>query len=89
MNTFINLHQNAIQLLSDVSKWDTERFVFDKEAFRIELDSATPLDAESDDPMPEGAKQNNPMESEDALVLHYRWVSVSKKSRDERYFQNR
>lgn len=70
--TFINLHQNAIQILSDVSKWDTERFVFDKENFRIEMDSATPIDAESDDPVLESPKQNNPLESEDNLVMHYR-----------------
>lgn len=46
--------------------------MFDKENFRIELDAATPLDAESDDPLPEGARQNNPLESEDTLSLHYR-----------------
>ncbi|CAH0764401.1 unnamed protein product [Diatraea saccharalis] len=70
--TFVNLHQNTLHILSDVSKWDTERFVFDKEGFRIELDSATPLYAESDDPLPEGAKQNNPLESEDSLCMYYR-----------------
>ncbi|XP_063830655.1 tripartite motif-containing protein 2-like [Ostrinia nubilalis] len=70
--TFVNLHQNALQILSEVSKWDTDSFVFDKEGFRIEIDSATPVDAESDDPIPEGAKQNNPLESEDTLFLHYR-----------------
>ncbi|XP_075980968.1 tripartite motif-containing protein 2-like isoform X2 [Anticarsia gemmatalis] len=70
--TFINLHQNAVQLLSEVSKWDTERFVFDKENFRIEMDSATPIDAESDDPVLESPKQNDPLESEENLVLHYR-----------------
>ncbi|KAI8420146.1 hypothetical protein MSG28_008717, partial [Choristoneura fumiferana] len=43
-----------------------------KENFRIELDSATPLEAESDEPLPEAAKQNNPLESEDSLALHYR-----------------
>ncbi|CAH2042379.1 unnamed protein product, partial [Iphiclides podalirius] len=69
---FINLHQNALQLLTDVSKWDANSFVFDKENFCIESDTATPLDAESDDPLPEDAKQNNPLESEDSLVLYYR-----------------
>lgn len=68
----MNLHQNTVRLLTDVSKWDAECFVFDKENFRIELDAATPLDAESDDPLPEGARQNNPLESEDTLSLHYR-----------------
>ncbi|KOB69371.1 Regucalcin [Operophtera brumata] len=71
VNTFINLHQNAIQLLSDVSKWDSERFVFDKDAFRIEVDSTGPLDAESDEPAPEGARQHDPLESEESLELHY------------------
>ncbi|XP_026742559.1 RING finger protein nhl-1-like [Trichoplusia ni] len=70
--TFINLHQNVIQLLSDVSKWDTERFVFDKENFRIEIDSSTPLDAESDDPVIDSPKQNNPLENEESLALYYR-----------------
>lgn len=72
MTTFVNLYQNAIQLLSDVTKWDSDRFVFDKENFRIEIDSATPFDGESDEPEPEGAKHNNPLESEESLVLHYR-----------------
>lgn len=72
MATFINLHQNVIQLLSDVSKWDTERFVFDKENFRIEIDSSTPLDAESDDPVIDSPKQNNPLENEESLALYYR-----------------
>lgn len=72
VKTFVNLHQNALQILSDVSKWDTEHFVFDKEGFRLELDSATPIDAESDDPLPEGAKLNNPLESEDSLYMYYR-----------------
>ncbi|XP_049877184.1 tripartite motif-containing protein 3-like isoform X2 [Pectinophora gossypiella] len=72
VTTFINLHQNALQILSDVSKWDVERFVFDKENFRIEQDSLTPVDAESDDPLPECGRQNEPLESEDSLVLHYR-----------------
>ncbi|KAJ8717879.1 hypothetical protein PYW07_005809 [Mythimna separata] len=70
--TFINLHQNAVSLLSDVSKWDTERFVFDKENFTLEMDSAAPLESESDDPVLENAKQNDPLESEESLVLHYR-----------------
>ncbi|XP_021182080.3 uncharacterized protein LOC110370553 [Helicoverpa armigera] len=70
--TFINLHQNAVSLLTDVSKWDTERFVFDKENFTLEMDSATPLDAESDDPVIENPKQNDPLESEESLVMHYR-----------------
>lgn len=74
MATFINLHQNAVSLLTDVSKWDTERFVFDKENFTLEMDSATPLDAESDDPVIENPKQNDPLESEESLVMHYRWV---------------
>ncbi|CAH0401260.1 unnamed protein product [Chilo suppressalis] len=72
VTTFINLHQNALHILSDVSKWDIEHFVFDKEGFRIEIDSATPLDAESEDPVPEGAKQNNPLESEESLTIYYR-----------------
>ncbi|CAH0590287.1 unnamed protein product [Chrysodeixis includens] len=70
--TFINLHQNVIQLLSDVSKWDTERFVFDQENFRIEIDSSTPLDAESDDPVIDSPKHNNPLENEESLALFYR-----------------
>lgn len=69
---FMNLHQNTIRLLTDVSKWDAESFVFDKENFCIELDAATPFDAESDDPLPAGAKQNNPLETEETLTLHYR-----------------
>ncbi|CAB3228826.1 unnamed protein product [Arctia plantaginis] len=72
VTTFINLHQNAVQLLTDVSKWDTERFIFDQENFRLEMDSATPVDAESDDPVLESPKQNNPLESEENLVMHYR-----------------
>ncbi|KAJ0174149.1 hypothetical protein K1T71_010295 [Dendrolimus kikuchii] len=72
VTTFMNLHHNAVQLMSDVSKWDTESFVFDKENFRIEIDSTTPLDAESDEPLPEAAKQNNPLESEESLALYYR-----------------
>lgn len=68
----MNLHQNTSRLLTEVSKWDAESFVFDKENFRIELDAASPLDAESDDPLPEGTRQNNPLESEDTLSLHYR-----------------
>ncbi|KAG6452013.1 RING finger protein nhl-1 isoform X2 [Manduca sexta] len=72
VSTFMNLHQNAVQLLSDVSKWDTDSFVFDKENFRLEMDTATPLDAESDDPVPEVAKQNDPLESENSLVMYYR-----------------
>ncbi|CAK1584541.1 unnamed protein product [Parnassius mnemosyne] len=70
--TFLNIHQNALQLLTDVSKWDSNSYVFDKENFCIELETATPLDAESDDPLPEAAKQNNPLESEESLVLYYR-----------------
>lgn len=85
MLTFVNLHQNAIQLLSDISKWDTESFAFDKENFRIETDSATPLDAESDDPLPESAKQNNPLESEDSLVMHYRLENKLKYNKHDRY----
>lgn len=72
VSTYMNLHQNAVQLLSDVSKWDSERFVFDKENFRIEMDSATPLEAESDEPLPAAGWQNNPLESEESLTLHYR-----------------
>ncbi|XP_013163173.1 PREDICTED: RING finger protein nhl-1-like isoform X1 [Papilio xuthus] len=72
VTTFINLHQNALQLLTEVSKWDANRFVFDKENFCIESDAATPLDAESDDPLPEDAKHNNPLENEDSLTLYYR-----------------
>ncbi|XP_053615115.1 RING finger protein nhl-1-like isoform X1 [Plodia interpunctella] len=70
--TFVNLHQNALQILLDVSKWDTEHFMFDKENFRIEKDAATPRDAESEDPMPDGFKQNDPLESETSLIQHYR-----------------
>ncbi|XP_039759236.1 RING finger protein nhl-1-like [Pararge aegeria] len=70
--TFINLHTNTLQLLTEVSKWDAEKYTFDKENFRIESDSSTPYDAESDDPLPEAAKQNNPMENEASLTLHYR-----------------
>ncbi|XP_072942330.1 uncharacterized protein [Epargyreus clarus] len=69
---FMNLHQNTLQILSDVSKWDAESFVFDKENFRMESDASTPLDAESDDPLPAAAKQNNPLETEETLVLYYR-----------------
>ncbi|XP_061384046.1 tripartite motif-containing protein 3-like [Danaus plexippus] len=72
INKFINLHQNTIQLLTEVSKWDAEKFVFDKENFSIESDSSVPCDAESDDPLPETVKQNNPMENEASLILHYR-----------------
>lgn len=72
VTTFMNLHQNTVRLLTEVSKWDAESFVFDKENFCIELDAASPLDAESDDPLPEEARQNNPLESEDTLSLHYR-----------------
>jgi hypothetical protein len=72
VSTYINLHQNAVQLLSDVSKWDSDRFVFDKENFCIETDSATPLEAESDEPLPATGRQNDPLESEDSLTLHYR-----------------
>ncbi|KAL0869875.1 hypothetical protein ABMA27_006078 [Loxostege sticticalis] len=72
VTTFVNLHQNALQILSEVSKWDTDHFVFDKEGFRIEVDSETPLDAESDDPIPDGAKQNDPLENEESLFMHYR-----------------
>ncbi|XP_068620417.1 tripartite motif-containing protein 3-like [Battus philenor] len=70
--TFINLHQNALQLLTDVSKWDANSFVFDKENFCIESDITTPLDAESDDPLPEIAKHNNPLENEESLIMFYR-----------------
>ncbi|KAL4715052.1 hypothetical protein ACJJTC_003203 [Scirpophaga incertulas] len=70
--TFVNLHQNTMQILSEVSKWDTQHLLFDKEEFRLEMDSGTPVDAESDDPIPEAAKQNNPLENEDSLFLHYR-----------------
>ncbi|XP_045777272.1 RING finger protein nhl-1-like [Maniola jurtina] len=70
--TFINLHTNTLQLLTEVSKWDSEKYAFDKENFRIESDSTTPYDAESDDPLPEAAKQDDPMESEASLSLHYR-----------------
>ncbi|XP_041984826.1 RING finger protein nhl-1-like isoform X2 [Aricia agestis] len=69
---FMNLHQNTIQLLTDISKWDAGSVVFDKENFRIESDNSTPCDAESDDPVPEGAKEYDPMESEASLILHYR-----------------
>ncbi|GBP09847.1 Tripartite motif-containing protein 3 [Eumeta japonica] len=69
---FMNLHQNALQLISDVTKWDTEKVVFDKDNFCIELDGASPLEAESDDPLPAVVRGNNPLESEDDLVLHYR-----------------
>lgn len=72
MLTFINLHQNTIQLLSEVSKWDAEKFTFDKENFSIEVDSATPCDAESDDPVPETVKPYDPMESEASLAIFYR-----------------
>ncbi|KAM3963315.1 uncharacterized protein ACR2FA_002680 [Aphomia sociella] len=72
VTTFINLHQNALQILVDVSKWDTEHFVFDKENFSIEKDNATPMDAESDDPVPNGFKQNDPLENENSLTMHYR-----------------
>ncbi|XP_026762929.2 RING finger protein nhl-1-like [Galleria mellonella] len=72
VSTFMNLHQNALQILVDVSKWDTEHFVFDKENFRIEKDNETPLDAESDDPVQNGIKQNNPLENDNSLSMHYR-----------------
>lgn len=68
----MNLHQNAIQLLTDVIKWDTEGFVFDKENFTLEVDSTTPVDAESEDPVSEGSKHNDPLESEESLVTYYR-----------------
>nr|XP_026491584.1 RING finger protein nhl-1-like [Vanessa tameamea] len=70
--TFMNLHENTLQLLSEVSKWDSDKFAFDKENFSIESDTTTPCDAESDDPVPEAAKQYDPMESEGSLILHYR-----------------
>ncbi|KAI5635130.1 6-bladed beta-propeller domain-containing protein [Phthorimaea operculella] len=72
VKTFVNLHQNALQILSEVSKWDAESLIFDKENFRIEKDTATPTEAESDDPLPECGNKNEPLESEDSLVLHYR-----------------
>ncbi|XP_004933397.1 RING finger protein nhl-1 [Bombyx mori] len=72
VTTFMNLHQNAIQLLTDVIKWDTEGFVFDKENFTLEVDSTTPVDAESEDPVSEGSKHNDPLESEESLVTYYR-----------------
>ncbi|XP_013136966.1 PREDICTED: RING finger protein nhl-1-like [Papilio polytes] len=72
VTTFINLHQNALQLLTEVSKWGVSRFVFDKENLCIECDAATPLDAESDDPLPQDDRHNNPLESEDTLILYYR-----------------
>ncbi|XP_059060932.1 RING finger protein nhl-1-like [Achroia grisella] len=72
VTTFMNLHQNALQILVDVSKWDTEYFVFDKENFRIEKDNESPLDAESDDPVQTCFKQNDPLESENSLTTHYR-----------------
>ncbi|CAH0695862.1 unnamed protein product [Spodoptera exigua] len=72
VKTFINLHQNAVTLLSEVSKWDTERVVFDKENFSLEKDSGTPIDSESEDPVVDGPKQNNPLESEESLIMHYR-----------------
>ncbi|XP_045501928.1 RING finger protein nhl-1-like isoform X1 [Colias croceus] len=72
VKTFVNLHQNTLQLLGDVSKWDAENFIFDKENFRIDSDVKTPFDAESDDPLPEAAKQNNPLENESTLIQHYR-----------------
>ncbi|XP_045522340.1 tripartite motif-containing protein 2-like isoform X1 [Pieris brassicae] len=72
VETFVHLHQNTLQLLSDVSKWDAETFIFDKENFRIESDVSTPCDAESDDPLPEAGKQNNPLESDTSLMLHYK-----------------
>lgn len=55
-----------------MSRWDTEHFVFDKDNFCIELDSTAPLEAESDEPMPSGVEDNNPLKSEESLVLHYR-----------------
>ncbi|CAK1551462.1 unnamed protein product [Leptosia nina] len=72
VRTFVNLHQNTLQLLSDVSKWDAENFIFDKENFRIDSDITTPCDAESDEPLPAAAKQHNPLESESSLMQHYR-----------------
>ncbi|KAJ2948509.1 hypothetical protein O0L34_g7759 [Tuta absoluta] len=72
VTTFMNLHQNALQILSEVSKWDAESLIFDKENFRIEKDTATPTEAESDDPLPASGNKNEPLESEDSLVLHYR-----------------
>lgn len=70
--TFINLHQTTLQLLSEVSKWDVEQFAFDKENFKIESDTTTPCDAESDEPVPDVAKPNDPMESEGSLIHWYR-----------------
>lgn len=71
--TFINLHQNTLQLLSDISKWDSERFIiFNKENFSIEVDAATPLYAESDEPLPTDNKTKNPLENENSLMVHYR-----------------
>ncbi|XP_011556566.3 RING finger protein nhl-1 [Plutella xylostella] len=71
--TFINLHQNTLQLLSDISKWDSERFIiFNKENFSIEVDAATPLYAESDEPLPADNKTKNPLENENSLMVHYR-----------------
>ncbi|VVC97996.1 unnamed protein product [Leptidea sinapis] len=47
VSVFINLHQNTLQLLTDISKWDADSFVFDKENFRIDTDMTTACDAES------------------------------------------
>lgn len=72
VTTFMNLHQNTVRLLTEVSKWDAVHFAFDKENFRVEVEETSPLDAESDDPLPVGAQHNNPLESEDTLSLYYR-----------------
>ncbi|XP_050674404.1 E3 ubiquitin-protein ligase TRIM71-like isoform X2 [Leptidea sinapis] len=72
VSVFINLHQNTLQLLTDISKWDADSFVFDKENFRIDTDMTTACDAESDDPVPEATRQHDPLESENSLIQHYR-----------------
>ncbi|XP_018563372.1 tripartite motif-containing protein 2 [Anoplophora glabripennis] len=72
ITTYMNLHRETAKILNEVYHYGEARLIFDPETFRLEQDTEGIYNDTEESTSVLPAKSENPFESVDAMVKHYR-----------------